>query len=156
MKKLLSSRARKLLSYTMTILLGLILSSAGCDKFDAMDPASYHGTWKWDDASFWEQVTISANELVFLNSRNGYTLTNLTWEPITSSDPDYPTGFAFTGTLTAMIGSDCPPKAVGSGNPDIGDIVVDYWYISKDGKSLMWGLWGNAGVLSSNDPFVKQ
>ena len=161
MNKLLSSRARKLLSYTMTILLGLILSSAGCDKFDAMDPASYHGTWKWEHVGFdyWEQVTISANELVYSEKNgDGYTLINLTWRPITSIHDLCPTGFAITGTVTVMNGY-APPKADandGLVRANVGETAIDWWYISKNGKSLMWGEWVPTAPKPTVGPFVKQ
>jgi len=147
---------KKLIYSTMTLILGLVLSGSGCNKFDALDQTNYYGTWKYTDGSDWSQITISSSDLFSVESYGGFfTFTDLTWTPITSTNTTYPTGFAIIGKLINDNGS-LIKRFDGSGNANIGDLAIDYWYISSDGKSLTRGSWVSVNHEPSGLAFVKK
>ena len=133
--------------------------SCSKDKPEPKPYADYFGTWKYEFAGGWGQVTLSADELIFVdNNGDGFTLVDLTWTPKTNSAgahiTTYPTGYKITGKLTAdkRFG---PLKADGT-VANIGDIAVDYWYISTDKMSLRWGAMYTSDHEANAGPYVKQ
>ena len=162
MKTFISNKVRNLLYYSLTLILGLVLSGAGCIRQDApATQADYYGTWKCDwGGGAWGQVTLDANKLVYVDYRGyGYTMENLTWEaktnpsgPLTDS---HPTGYIIKGTLTAW-NVVAPFKDGTITWAIVGDIAVDYWYISIDKGSLAWGSWEAIDHPAGIDLFIKQ
>jgi len=38
----------------------------------------------------------------------------------------------------------------------VGDIVVVFWFIHKNGNSLSWGKWDNGQAIPWGDNYVRQ
>jgi hypothetical protein len=121
--------------------------------------AAYLGTWKHaTDNGGWVEVTIGADKLVWLTGNGyGYTLSRLTWEAMDepTGNADYPTGYKITGRLDeaviyALTRSEDHLEAA-----FIGERALNWWYIHRDGQSLMMGI-----PIPSHEaigqPFVKQ
>jgi len=143
---------------TMSIFALGAMTTVSCSKDEPEPYADYFGTWR--DDSDCGQVTITANKLVYIEDNgNGYTLENLTWTPITNSSGDYktthPTGYIIIGKLTTMSGYG-PFKPDKSSDADIGETGIDWWYISTDKQSLMWGYWESSDNEAAFGPYVKQ
>jgi len=131
------------------------------DNTDYGPKAAYFGTWRVAlENDFWEQITIGANRIVWLN-RNGLncTLSELTWtetdNPGGNFTADYPKGWRVTGTMTVTNSYNCP-KADGSGNGDTGDIVFNTFYISADQQSIRVEIWESAAQEASYGPYAKK
>ena len=123
----------------------------------------FYGTWYYNED---EKVIISANTLEYFYYDGelsevvlAYKMENLTWEPRANGDIDgsltagYTVGYTIKGTLTAYY--DFWPYKEDGEEADIGDIVIDYWYIHTDKQSIDWGDWGNEND-GINYPYVKQ
>ena len=122
--------------------------------------SDYFGTWV--NADNGGIVTLTANKLVYLNSHNerGYTMEDLTWSPITNSAGSYqtlyPSGYIIKGRVTA-IHNLVPPKSDDESTlAEIGDIVIDWWYISTGKGALMWGEWYSEYRQAAFGPYVKK
>jgi uncharacterized repeat protein (TIGR02543 family) len=125
------------------------------------DPrAEYFGTWRVSlDGGSWEQVSISADKIVWLNI-NGYgcTLSGLTWAETTnpggSYTTDYPVGYKVTGAMI-INNSYNVPKADGSGNCTVGDIACNTFYIYTGKESVRVGNFQSAGQEAVYGPYNK-
>jgi hypothetical protein len=121
--------------------------------------AAYYGTWQEDVAPWYLKATISANKLQLTeDDGDGYTIEGLTWEAYAEPDnnPTYPTGYKIKGELKFSSGYELP-LADGSGYTDEpGAQVLDVWYISTDGKTLMWGDNGTTQFGATDMIFDKQ
>ena len=152
---------KKIIFYSLTLLLGLVLSSSGCVHDAPVTEADYYGTWKYEFSGFSVQVTLSANKLIYVNSAlQTYTIENLTWAPVNNPSgahiANYPTGYKITGTLK-VLNSMIVLKSDDSGYAAVNDNAADFWYISIDKKSLMRGGTGLPSDHAAHEgPFVKQ
>jgi len=114
-------------------------------KFDPR--ADFFGTWH--NVSTTETALINVNKLVYTrdNSGEGHTIENLTWIPKQVNDISYPNfenGYSIKGTLTSFNGD--PPHDENGDPANIGDTIIDYWYINTTNKNLIaWGDWGTNG-----------
>jgi len=141
---------KKIISYTLALILGLVLSSSGC-YHDSMEPDfDYIGTWKLeDDLGKWITVTISSdNTFMYETNMNDYTegfvMNNLTWTPKINPTgfffSTFPTGYTIKGKVASLFGSFPIPKADGSpGNATVGVKGIMWWYISTDGMKIAVG-----------------
>jgi len=135
------------------------------DNQDYGPKAAYFGTWRlvWSidgDDHFWEQITISANKIVWLNKSGlNCTISELTWSEINNSGgyytADYPVGYKITGTLKATNGYNVP-KATGNGNATVGDIALNCFYMSSNSQSIRAGNWQSADQEAYYGPYSKQ
>jgi hypothetical protein len=105
--------------------------------------ADYFGEWKFTAPdSRWMAVSISADKLTrsYYDGRS-YTLENLTWEEKTEpkNNAEYPTGYRIIGTLTANEQDVSPNRPDLSGNADIGEQGVVFWYMATGKNSLAEG-----------------
>ncbi len=122
--------------------------------------ADYLGIWKAENNDYWETLTLSKNKLVFLDSDGGgYTIENLSWTAITNPSGnytvEYPTGYKITGKLTAW--NDYVPNKADGSHGEVGDTVLDWWYISTDKGSLRWTLWSSLEHSAADwGPYIKQ
>ena len=106
--------------------------------------ADIFGTWRLtsNDGS-WQQIFISADKVVLMNNDGtGFTISEPTFtakaNPGGDYVADYPSGFSITGKLTANSGYPVP-RASGSGDASIGDIVSISIYMSVENTSIMLG-----------------
>ena len=121
--------------------------------------SDYFGTWV--DADYGETVTLTANKLVYLNDYDeGYTMEDLTWSPITNSagiyQTLYPSGYIIRGKVTAKNGFAPPKSDKESDEAEIGDIAIDWWYISTGKGALMWGEWYSEYRQAAFGPYIKK
>ena len=148
---------RNLLHLTLTLLLGLILSSSSCSKDP--DPilvpatqADYYGTWTFNSSSPSTIYTLTITEttlsLTSSSTSSNYTLEDITWEPIDNEENQketHPTGYKICGKLTSVNSFNIRKEADPFSNAGINDIAVDYWYIDIASKNnLRRGAWDPA------------
>ncbi len=128
--------------------LGLAVVMCGC-KSNRNTIEDFYGIWKRTSRVGYQQVTISADKLVFEDENgNGYILEDLSWAPMKRIKEKDPLGYVhrwngykITGRLTSD--NDSPNnkvfKADESGDEARpGDIAADWWYIDNHG-TLTWG-----------------
>jgi hypothetical protein len=154
---------------TLVVVVALKVMLAGCnpDGNNVLpDPhAAYYGTWTRPSHT----VTISANKLEhFLDDMTIYRLENLTWTAYLNGGAtaaDYPSGYVIIGTLTNKgkaddVGPDALPlKPDTAEHAEINELAVDYWYIHRDGQSLVWGSWHSGDHFGLEDlsySYIKQ
>jgi hypothetical protein len=135
---------KKLLFYSLTLMMGLLLSGAGCNPQDTfVTESDFYGRWERDFT-----VTIASDMLIGTSTHPdypySYTMENLVWTPITNPSGEYkdtyPIGYKITGELTQLSGSGYTPvRADGFGLAAVGDIAVDWWYISTNKRFLCLG-----------------
>ena len=128
------------------------------DDDDGNNKNDYFGTWISSDGSWWGQVTINASKLVWVDSSGyGFTLEELTWTPITNPHEPvnitYPKGYKISGKVTddddGYYGLYKADGTVAS----VGDIAVQWWYMSNDEGSLAaYSLADGSGLIG---PFFK-
>ena len=124
----------------------------------------FYGTWfnvySEDD---YDMVKISANTLEYFWYDYNiseyvlcYRMENLIWVPRANyEESEFPYGYTIKGTLTEK--DDFWPRTEdGDSDAEIGDIVVDHWYIHTDKQSIDWGAWDGDEHFGFDDPFVKQ
>jgi hypothetical protein len=154
------TKKNSLILEMLVLALGSML--AGCVISDGNNMtdlhAAYYGTWEKDNNT----LIISANKMVLLDTGNViYTLEPLTWTVHSNGGAtavDYPSGYAITGTVTYKGGDDYFPNKPGTidqANKD--ELAVDYWYIHRDGQSLVWGDWNDNNHFGMVDKiYIKQ
>jgi len=153
---------KKIIYFSLTLILGLVLSSTTCSKMDAHD--EYLGTWKWTSGGGgvnWYIVTLTESELIYENHvPYKFVMTNLKWTPISNPSGPYksshPTGYKITGKLKSNTFPTAPLKADESGTANVGDNAVIWFYISTDKKSLCQGDREKPSREGNWDGFVKQ
>ena len=157
---------KKNLTYTMTLFLGLLLSSAGCNPQDSpVTKADFYGTWKWtdpNDASIWCKLIIDLDNFTFEDCWNSpaAVIENLTWTSITnpagSFKDSHPTGYSVLGTLTVRNGY-YPLKPDGSGDgAAVGEEAIVWLYLSTDKKSICDNSNQSPDHKADFGPFIKQ
>lgn len=129
-------------------------------KWEDADKADYYGTWRVVLEDGWEQFTISADEIVWLNSNGfGFTKRGLTWTVI--DDPgrlptdDYPVDYRITGTIISNNGYSIP-KADGIGNCSVGDLGLSSYYLYAERTSIGVGNFETAEQEIRYGPYKKK
>jgi hypothetical protein len=152
---------KKMIYSLLTLILGLVLSGAGCspDAFVTDPNPDFFGTWEYAYDSHWQKVTISADKFTFLSDGGDtYTMEELSWKKVTTTGAfasTYPIGCRISGKLTNKTGSYSPLQS--DGTPySVGKIAIMWWYLSADKKSLLVGNAFTPAHEPQGEPWVKQ
>ena len=139
-------------------------SDTGAESTGAIPASGPHEACygRWEDkinSSQW--VIINADSFEYYSGNKlSYRMTDLSWTAFSNTSGDftdeYPTGFAVKGKL-AEIDADHPPYDFNEHYYDKNEIFTDYWYISRDGNSLIAGLWASdKHEPSGSYPYIKK
>ena len=154
---------KHLLHLTLTLLLGLILSSSSCSKDP--DPilvpatqADFYGVWTSDHG---QTMNVSSDLLIFTDGGASYTLeVTEEWvfvENTVGSKENYPTGYKVVGTLTAMSISLNVCRSDDTGRAYATDEAMVHLWLSPDKQILAIGTWapGSNHFPLTETPFTK-
>ena len=152
---------RNLFHLTLTLLLGLILSSSSCSKdpdpiFVPPTQDDFYGVWKTGTGT---QVEITLEKIILLVSGGAkYTMdVNVDgWtymEHPNFPDTDYPTGYTMVGTMSVLSSINiCNEDETGTTTQ--GQIGKLFWYLSKDKTTLKFGH-NEKPHFPVSEPFTK-
>jgi uncharacterized repeat protein (TIGR02543 family) len=129
-------------------------------KWEDASKAEYFGTWRHVMENGWQQFTISADKIVWMDNEGcGFTISGLTWTAIDNPGrlptDDYPIDYRITGTLTAMNRYSVP-KADGSGQCAVGDIALTSYYLYAGRSTIGVGNFDTAEQELRYGPYHKK
>ena len=87
-------------------------------------------------------------------------MTDLSWTSFKNTSGDftdeYPTGYAIKGKL-AEVDAEHPPYDFDERYYEKNETFTDYWYVSRDGNSLIAGLWASdKHEPAGSYPYIKK